>query len=337
MISPIITALMTTFNSSDYVCQAIDSVLSQTYQNFQLLIVDDASTDSTCQLIENYSDPRIRLIRQSKNLGVGATLNYALQFIESEYVAKIDADDLCMPQRFEKQLAYLEANPELSFVKSYFTYFTDDEQVVSSERFHYFKTVKEPEHNAIDTPKHIAEVLMRWNCVIHSTYFARASVVKKLGYLPYRVGEDYSLFYRAIKAGHHIGCISEHLLKMRVSNTSVTTGNQAALHYSEALLDLKADRIQAILSQHRKLYVYGTGGLARAVAYKLLQRGMPFAGFVSTHPAESIEVNRHHWPVAGLDVKSKGLIVAAQPVRQQMLLTLVQQGWEEWQDFMVIA
>lgn len=73
MQSPVITALMTTFNSSRYVCQAIDSVLTQTYQDFQLLIVDDASTDNTCQLIENYRDPRIRLIRQPKNLGVGVT------------------------------------------------------------------------------------------------------------------------------------------------------------------------------------------------------------------------------------------------------------------------
>lgn len=124
MKSPMITALMTTFNSSDYVCQAINSVLAQTYQNFQLLIVDDASTDSTCQLIENYRDPRIRLIRQSKNLGVGATLANAFQYIDSPYIAKIDSDDICAPDRFDKQLAFMLAHPELDIVKCYFKYFT---------------------------------------------------------------------------------------------------------------------------------------------------------------------------------------------------------------------
>lgn len=333
-----VTALMTTYNSRDFLLPAIESVLQQSYPNLELLIVDDASTDDSCQLISAINDKRIRLIRQYKNRGVGATLNHALQFIESEFIAKIDADDICQPERFAKQLAYLTDYPELAIVKSYFNYFTDDDQVKASERFQYFKAVKEPEHNAIDTPAQIAEELMRWNCMIHSSYFARTQVIKALGYPSYRVGEDYSLFYRAINAGYRIGCVPEYLLQMRVSNNSVTTGQEAALHFATALMEIKAERITHLVAQHHTVRVYGTGGFARAVAQRLIALGVPFGGFVDKEVKESIAIQTQHWPVTALaNLSSKGLVIAAQPVRQQISQLLLQQGWREWQDFMVMA
>ncbi|MFN3898781.1 MAG: glycosyltransferase family 2 protein [Alishewanella aestuarii] len=338
MTSPMITALMTTFNSSDYVCQAIDSVLAQTYQNFQLLIVDDASTDSTCQLIENYRDPRICLIRQPQNLGVGATLARALQYIESPFIAKIDSDDLCLPERFAKQLAFMQAHPELDIVKCYFSYFTEDAEVEASERYQYFKAVKEAEHNNINHPELIQQELQRWNCMIHSCYFAKTRVIKKLDYFPLRVGEDYSLFYRAVQAGFTIGCVPEYLLQMRITSSSVTTAADAAGHFAGTLVQLKHDKLLALIRHHGALTLYGTGGLAIAVAARLIEHGLPFAGFAARVSSEPIQVSGRTWPVLSLEaIQQRGVVIAAQPVRQQVSDELRAAGWREWQDFMVIA
>lgn len=338
MTSPMITALMTTFNSSRYVCQAIDSVLTQTCQDFQLLIVDDASTDKTCQLIENYRDPRIRLIRQPKNLGVGATLANALQYINSPYIAKIDSDDICAPVRFEKQFAFMLANPELDIVKCYFNYFTDDTEVAQSERYRYFKEIKEVEHNSIDTPDVIRDELLRWNCIIHSCYFAKTSVVRDLAYTNSRMGEDYSFFYRAITSGFNIGCVPELLFYVRLSAGSLTTKPESLREFSKVVTDLKLEKLNKLVETHDKLFIYGAGGLAKAIVKELLERKLPFAGFVDRAPNEPILIDGISWPVFHLDTSNKcGLVIAAQPVRKQITEILQAAGWREWQDFIVIA
>jgi len=302
------------------------------------LIVDDASTDNTCQLIENYSDPRIRLIRQPKNLGVGATLANALQYINSPYIAKIDSDDICAPARFDKQLAFMLAHPELDIVKCYFKYFTDDAEVAQSERYRHFKNIKEAEHNSIDRPDIIRNELMRWNCIIHSCYFAKASVVRSLGYTNARMGEDYSFFYRAIIANYNIGCVPEFLFYVRLSASSVTTKTESLSEFSKVITELKLEKLNKLVEIHDNIFIYGCGGLARTVVKELLEKSFPFAGFVDRFPKEPILINNISWPVFPLSTfKNRGLVIAAQPVRKEIVELLLAAGWLEWNDFIVIA
>lgn len=333
-----VTALMTTYNSSRYVGAAIDSVLAQTFDDFQLLIVDDGSTDNTCDTIQGYTDPRIRLIQQVENRGVGATLQHALNFVDTPYIAKIDSDDICLPQRFAKQYQFLQQQPQTDIVKCYFRYFADNDEVANSERYQYFKTVKEAEHNSINSRELIHQQLLRWNCMIHSSYFAKTSVVKAVNYLPLRVGEDYSLFYRAVLAGYQISCVPEYLLQMRVSNVSVTSTVQSACHFADALMQLKLAKITYLANRHQSIKLYGTGALARAVAEKMLACSLPFAGFIEQQCRESIEIGDKSWPVQALaECAQKGIVIAAQPVRNQIVKQLLSLDWREWQDFMVLA
>src|SRR5690554_6430606 len=112
-----ITALMTTYNSATHVSETIDSILNQSSTDFEFLIIDDGSEDNTVSVIKSYKDSRIRLIECLDNQGVGARLSQALSEVKTPYIAKVDSDDISHPERFVKQLNYLEQNSHLDIVK----------------------------------------------------------------------------------------------------------------------------------------------------------------------------------------------------------------------------
>ena len=150
-----ITALMTTYNSSNHIRETIDSVLNQTYKDFIFLILDDCSTDNTVEIIRSYNDDRINLIvdLDNKNIGVGARLSQSLNYINTEYIVKIDSDDISHPERFAKQLNYMQQNRDIDFLKCYVNYFPDNIEIENSDRFKWMKNIKEKEVNSINTPE----------------------------------------------------------------------------------------------------------------------------------------------------------------------------------------
>jgi glycosyltransferase involved in cell wall biosynthesis len=105
-----ITVLMPAYNTEKYIAQAIDSVLQQHFPYFELLIVNDGSTDKTEQIIRSFNDPRIILINQ-QNGGVAKALNVGLRQARGKYIARFDADDICNPERLQVQYSFMEANP----------------------------------------------------------------------------------------------------------------------------------------------------------------------------------------------------------------------------------
>jgi len=110
--TPRVTVLLPVHNGADYLREAIDSVLAQTFTSFELLIVDDGSTDATPALIESFSDPRLVVIRNDTALGVARSLNLGLHAARGEYIARLDADDLCQPERLTTQIAFFERAPD---------------------------------------------------------------------------------------------------------------------------------------------------------------------------------------------------------------------------------
>ncbi|OMQ09871.1 glycosyltransferase [[Flexibacter] sp. ATCC 35103] len=109
--SPKITVLMPVYNCELYVKEAVDSILNQTFSDFEFIIIDDASTDSTVSIIKSYNDPRIQLIEKPQNSGYTNSLNNGLSIAKGEYIARMDGDDISLPERFAKQVAFLDANP----------------------------------------------------------------------------------------------------------------------------------------------------------------------------------------------------------------------------------
>jgi glycosyltransferase involved in cell wall biosynthesis len=117
MIKPLITVLMPAFNAEKYIVEAITSVLKQTFSDFELLIINDGSTDATQQLIESFTDERIRLINQT-NQGISAALNIGLLNARADIIARFDADDICYPARLEKQYKFLAEQKDYILVGS---------------------------------------------------------------------------------------------------------------------------------------------------------------------------------------------------------------------------
>lgn len=114
---PSLSVVIPTYNAARYVEEAVSSVLAQSFTDFELLLIDDGSTDGTTQLLEQFvSDPRVRLLRNERNLGLIATLHRAYAECQAQIIARMDADDICAPDRFGQQIAFLRANPEIAIV-----------------------------------------------------------------------------------------------------------------------------------------------------------------------------------------------------------------------------
>jgi len=111
--NPKVTVLMSVYNGERYLNEAVDSILTQTFRDFEFLIIDDASTDRTPEILRGYDDQRIRIVTNEENLGLTKSLNKGLALARGEYVARMDADDISVPERLEKQVLFLEKNSDI--------------------------------------------------------------------------------------------------------------------------------------------------------------------------------------------------------------------------------
>lgn len=125
-LKPIVSVIMSAYNAEKFIANSIESILNQTLQEFELIIIDDASTDSTLKIIESYTDSRIIVLKNDFNKGQSTNLNKAIDMTRGKYVAKADADDICMPNRLEVQVKYLEEHPDISLISSYMNSFGDE-------------------------------------------------------------------------------------------------------------------------------------------------------------------------------------------------------------------
>lgn len=116
---PIITVLMPAYNAEKYIREAIDSVLAQTFSDFELLIINDGSTDRTEEYVLSYADPRIVYVKNEKNLKLIKTLNRGIDLAKGKFIARIDSDDIILPDRLEKEINVLENNQEISVVSCF--------------------------------------------------------------------------------------------------------------------------------------------------------------------------------------------------------------------------
>ncbi len=201
---------MPAYNVEKYIKEAVDSVLSQSFTQFELLIVDDGSNDGTADLIRAYSDNRIRLIQQA-NGGVSAALNTGLKQAKGKYIARFDADDVCYPFRLEKQFQFMEAHPDYVLIGSDADYMCEEGEFLFTN------------HNVGYSNEEIQERVDVYCPFIHSTVMYKKEVVERLG--GYEVlaftFEDYFLWKKLIKVGK-VCNFKTPLIKVRFNASSVT-------------------------------------------------------------------------------------------------------------------
>ena len=113
---PLVTVLMSVYNAENFLSLAIESILNQTYKNFEFLIIDDGSSDKTLEIIKSYNDDRIKLVVNEENKGLAFSLNLGMKLARGKYVARMDADDISHPKRLAKQVKYLEKHSDISIL-----------------------------------------------------------------------------------------------------------------------------------------------------------------------------------------------------------------------------
>jgi glycosyltransferase involved in cell wall biosynthesis len=212
-----VTVLMPAYNAAPFVARAIDSVLAQTHADFELLVIDDGSKDDTFAAASACAvrDPRVRVIRQP-NAGIAHTMNRGLEMAQGEWVFCMHADDLMMPNRLERQLAFLAANPDVAVASSLVLYLNDRDEVVGRGKCPF--TDPAAVKRAVDAGEVIA-----FN---HPATVLRKSAVREAG--GYRQefwpAEDIDLWNRIVEKGHRVAVQDEYLLKYRIHGASASIG-----------------------------------------------------------------------------------------------------------------
>ena len=183
-----LSVLMPVYNSEKSVASIINSVLEQSYKNFEFIIIDDGSTDRTLAILSKFKDNRIKIFTYKKNKGIVYALNYGLSKCKGAYIARVDADDYCEPSRFEKQLHFLQSNPDYG--------------VCGTFQKHIFINSESINKTAI-SDNEIRTSLLFGTTMLHSTIMMRKAILDTLGKAPYnsryRYCEDYALWVELSK------------------------------------------------------------------------------------------------------------------------------------------
>lgn len=204
---PAVSVIMGVHDEAAFVGDAVDSILAQSFADFEFLVVDDASTDGSRAIVESYDDERIELLENESNRGLTRSLNRALREASGEYVARQDADDESHPRRLERQVRFLEREPDVALVGTG-AHLIDEDGSTRARRV----VLRDPTF----------EVLLDKNHIIHGSILARRAVLEELGGYDefFRYGQDLDLWLRLTR-DHRVANIPEPLYRLRIHDESV--------------------------------------------------------------------------------------------------------------------
>jgi glycosyltransferase involved in cell wall biosynthesis len=234
-----LTVLMPAFNASRFIGEAIDSVLRQTHCDFELLVVDDGSTDGTLAVAQSYAarDPRVRVTSHA-NVGIANTLNGALDSIASDWVVCMHADDVMLPDRVARQLAFVHENPDVAVAGSHVVLIDAAGREIGRSRSH------------LTSRQAVERAVFEGQCVAfhHPAVMFRRSVIAAVG--GYRQAfwpaEDTELWNRVVDAGHLVLVQPEYLLKYRLHASSASMSKSRLmvqkLAWMERCMQARRDR-----------------------------------------------------------------------------------------------
>jgi glycosyltransferase involved in cell wall biosynthesis len=205
MIAPKISVLMPVYNAARFLNESIGSILSQTFFDFEFIIIDDGSTDNSVEIIRTFEDARIVLVRNEKNLGISETLNKGITLAKSSLIARMDADDVSHPSRLQKQYEYMSKNLDCALLSSWARVVSEDLKFVRLERyrskFYYYN--------------------LTFECwMYHPTIMFRKREAEEVGMYSMPYSEDFDLFWKMSRR-FKIWNIPEALVDYRLSSTSL--------------------------------------------------------------------------------------------------------------------
>lgn len=206
---PQVSILMPVYKTAPYLREAMDSMLSQTFSDFELIVLNDCSPDNAEEILDTYDDPRIVRYKGSKNVGLSNVLNIGIELARGKYIARMDSDDISLPNRLQVQVDYLEAHPEIDLVSVGMQLFGAKEDVWIREQ----------------NPEKVKINALFQSPVLHASSMWRKASFEKHG-LRYRQdmvpSEDYDLWTRALTKGLALANLPEVLYKYRIHPTQAT-------------------------------------------------------------------------------------------------------------------
>ncbi len=291
----LVSVLMPVKNAANTVRRAVDSILQQTYPDFEFIIVDDHSTDTTVAQLAAVADTRIKLLH-NRGSGIAAALNTGLAQARGRFIARMDADDYALPQRLARQLHYALAHPEIGVVSCRVQH--DSRHTKQQGYAHYIAHI-----NAILSPQEHYTNRFIDAPLAHPTAFFRASLVAAYGgYNTACLPEDFELWLRWLENGVRFAKLPEVLLHWadppgRASRTQAT-------YRQENFYRVKATYFSRWWQQHhrhRQLWIWGFGKDVFAKVRPLLAAGVPIAGYIDLQerPGSPRKVRRYTSITAG--------------------------------------
>jgi glycosyltransferase involved in cell wall biosynthesis len=221
MPDPVLSVVLPTYNCERYIAECLESILSQTFRDFEVLVIDDCSTDSTVAIVEGFGDCRIRLLQKPLHSGYTRSLNLGIDCARGEFLARIDGDDICLPTRFEEQIDYLRSNPDVALCGT---------ACISNGE----KVLRQPEtHEAIRVKIFFSSPFF------HPTVMGKTSLFLDCRYDPdFEPAEDYELWSRIVLK-YRTANLPNPLLAYRIHEGQVSIRRQALqLSQSHRVRDL---------------------------------------------------------------------------------------------------
>ena len=215
-----ISVIMSVYNGEDYLAETIDSVIAQSFQEWELIVINDCSKDSTAEILQGYAqkDRRIKVHTNEVNLRLPKSLNKAISLSSGKYIARMDADDICLPNRLQRQYYFMEEHPEIALSSCRF--FTLKNGVISSGGC----------GGRCDSDA-IRAMLLVANPILHPGVIARAEVLKEFLYdTTLTCTEDMELWTRMAYSGLKLAILPEYLLLYRLHDKQITATTLARQH-----------------------------------------------------------------------------------------------------------
>lgn len=236
---PKVSVLMPVYNGEQFLREAIESILKQTFGDFEFLIIDDGSTDNSADIVQSYNDRRIRLLSNEQNAGITESLNRGIMEAKGEFICRMDADDVSLPERLETQLNYLEENRDVVMTGTW--------TIRIDEQGHRQEVEQYPVRH-----QEILRTIFVHNPFAHGTMMLRRNIVQQVGTYDARFlhNEDYDLWLR-IAARYTTANIPEPLVLRRVHTKNITVEKELEL-VRYRILTLR----NAIRQYYRKPHYY---------------------------------------------------------------------------------
>lgn len=232
----VVSVILHVYNAEKYLSDSIQSILNQTYKDFELIIVDDCSTDASMNIVNSFNDNRIKIIKKQTNTGISDSLKLRIQIAKGKYIARMDADDICLPERFDLQVKQFEVNPNAMIVGS-------DYYLLEGEKNTYIKNINDSDYQKA--------VLLLTPCFCHPTVMMKNVFKEKQVFYDKEFihAEDYKLWTDLYAFGEYLK-INKPLLKYRHHASQISNQkNELQLSISRRIRENYLEKLKFKLSE----------------------------------------------------------------------------------------